>query len=222
MWFASKKENRRILFVLGLKDSDIGITRIDLFYQICFTGFSAVYMPFSFQHATGSWTADLQGSFPSFPAFCSPTLHDKGIDLSDFYGHTRVYSMLISDLGTHKWNCCWLLAVGSSIFMVLELYRNQSPCRPAGRWVRLAGSCLQGERKARSACTSTVLLRVRVLEYKGWWLGLLLPAQRSQVSQVSVVMLLSGLGIASGPCTQMIAGITISTEVQPTVLLNLI
>jgi len=42
MWFASKKENRRILFVPGLKDSDMGITRIDLFYQICFAGFSGV------------------------------------------------------------------------------------------------------------------------------------------------------------------------------------
>jgi len=34
-------------------------------------------MLFSFQHTTGSWTADPQGSFPSFVAFCSPTLHDK-------------------------------------------------------------------------------------------------------------------------------------------------
>ena len=48
MWFASKKKNRRILFAPGLKDSDIGITRIDLFYQICFAGFSSVYMPFHF------------------------------------------------------------------------------------------------------------------------------------------------------------------------------
>ena len=36
-------------------------------------------MPFSFQHTTGSWTADPQGSFPSFVAFCSPTLHDKDL-----------------------------------------------------------------------------------------------------------------------------------------------
>jgi len=34
---------------------------------------------FSFQHTTGSWTADPQGSFPSFVAFCSPTLHDKDL-----------------------------------------------------------------------------------------------------------------------------------------------
>jgi len=27
----------------------------------------------------GSWTADPQGSFPSFVAFCSPTLHDKDL-----------------------------------------------------------------------------------------------------------------------------------------------
>jgi len=31
-----------------------------------------------------------RGVFQVFSAFCSPTLHDKGIDLSDFYGHTRV------------------------------------------------------------------------------------------------------------------------------------
>jgi len=36
-------------------------------------------MLFSFQHTTGSWTADPQGSFPSFVAFCSPTLHDKDL-----------------------------------------------------------------------------------------------------------------------------------------------
>ena len=52
-------------------------------------GFYPPYILFSFQHATGSWTADPQGNFPSFVAFCSPTLHDKDIDLSDFYDHTR-------------------------------------------------------------------------------------------------------------------------------------
>ena len=49
-----------------------------------------LYMLFSFHHTTGSWTTDLQGGFPSFGAFCSLTSHDKGIDLSDFYDHTRV------------------------------------------------------------------------------------------------------------------------------------
>jgi len=29
----------------------------------------------SFQHTTGSWTADPQGGFPIFTVFCSPTLH---------------------------------------------------------------------------------------------------------------------------------------------------
>jgi len=36
-------------------------------------------MLFSFQHTTGSWTADPQGSFPSFVAFCSPTLDYKDL-----------------------------------------------------------------------------------------------------------------------------------------------
>ena len=42
-------------------------------------GLCPPYMLFSPQHTTGSWTADPQGSFPSFVAFCSPTLHDKDL-----------------------------------------------------------------------------------------------------------------------------------------------
>ena len=57
-------------------------------------GFYPLYILFSFQHATGPWTANPQGNFPSFVAFCSPTLHDKDIDLSDFYDHTRVSANL--------------------------------------------------------------------------------------------------------------------------------
>ena len=42
-------------------------------------GFCPLYTLFSFQHTMGSWTADPQGSFPSFVAFCSPTLHGKDL-----------------------------------------------------------------------------------------------------------------------------------------------
>ena len=55
-------------------------------------GFCPPYMLFSFQHTTGSWTGDPQGSFPSFVAFCSPTLHDKDLIFPIFMDTPEYYT----------------------------------------------------------------------------------------------------------------------------------
>ena len=66
-----QERNRRILSVLlGLKDSDIRYHGDRFILLILFHGIpSPIYMIFSFQPATSSWTADPEGSFPSFPCF---------------------------------------------------------------------------------------------------------------------------------------------------------
>ncbi|RPA98546.1 hypothetical protein L873DRAFT_1034790 [Choiromyces venosus 120613-1] len=63
---------------------------LTLYSVIDFTGFGPPVLSFLFRHTTGSSAVDLYCGFPYFVVFCPLTLHDKGIDPSDFCRHTRV------------------------------------------------------------------------------------------------------------------------------------
>jgi len=79
-------------------------------------------MLFSFQHTTGSWTADPQGSFPSFVAFCSPTLHDKDLIFPIF-------------MDTPEYVCICGAAAHSSLGARVIVSKQFTPTRPH-QWLR--------------------------------------------------------------------------------------